>query len=208
MNTRISKVLIGTLLSLSLLASGAVSANASTPNATHTQAQPQSEAIPLNATTTTDVPNVTAEQMSQIAVGLRAGTAPRETEITATEERVNYDLGNGVHMGFTYDSAGKPIVTQSAPSSGITPRVSAGADPFPYVSLDSTEQAAGGTAGAAVLAGLICAALGAETAGIGCLAAGGIGVIIVAIVIAHGVCPNNQNMRIYTITNDVQCRND
>lgn len=146
--------------------------------------------------------------MSQIAVGLRTGTAPRETEITAAGESVAYDLGSGFHMGFTYDSAGNPIVTQGAPSSGITPRVGVGADPFPYVSLDSTEQAAGGSAGAAVLAGLICAALGAETAGIGCLVAGGIGVVIVAIVIAHGVCPNNQNMRIYTITKAVQCRND
>ncbi|ALV47824.1 hypothetical protein MB46_19290 (plasmid) [Arthrobacter alpinus] len=199
---------MGALLSLSMLAGGAVSANASAPNATHSQVQAESATIPLNATDTTDVPNATAEQISQIAVGLRTGNAPRETEITATGERVDYDLGSGFHMGFTYDSAGNPIVAQSAPSSVIAPRVGAGADPFPYVSLDSTEQAAGGTAGAAVLAGLICAALGAETAGIGCLVAGGIGVVIVAIVIAHGVCPNNQNMRIYTITKDVQCRND
>ncbi|PPF25093.1 hypothetical protein C5C31_04675 [Rathayibacter rathayi] len=82
--------------------------------------------------------------------------------------------------------------------------MSTGADPFPYIDLDSSEQGAGAAAGG--LAAAICAALGPESGGVGCGVAGGIGVTIASIVAAHGRCPDGRDFRIYPVTLEDQCR--
>ncbi|WP_146076682.1 hypothetical protein [Rathayibacter tritici] len=71
---------------------------------------------------------------------------------------------------------------------------------------DSSEQAAGAGAAAGGLAAAICAALGPESGGVGCVVAGGIGVTIASIAAAHGVCPDGQDFRIYLLTLEDQCR--
>ncbi|MFC3295360.1 hypothetical protein [Clavibacter michiganensis] len=111
-------------------------------------------------------------------------------------------------MSFTYDSAGEVITETGTKRALEASSVAFGSDPFPYISLDSTEQAAGATAAAGSLAGAICLALGPESGGAACLAGAGLGFTIVAIAVAHGVCPNNQNYRIYILSLEGQCRND
>jgi hypothetical protein len=151
---------------------------------------------------------LTPHRLAELGRALQHGPAPRDSVATAHGERVTYHVSHGVDIAFTYDSSGSAVVVPAAHDAIDTSLVSVGSDPFPYVSLDSTEQATGATAAAGGLAATICAALGPETGGVGCVAAGGLGVTIVAIVAAHGVCPDNQNYRIYIISLEGQCRND
>ncbi|MEW5096657.1 hypothetical protein [Clavibacter michiganensis] len=151
---------------------------------------------------------LTPHRLAELGRTLHNGSAPRDSVATAYGQRVTYHVSPGVNISFTYDSSGSPVVVPAAHHAIDTSLVSVGSYPFPYISLDSAEQATGATAAAGGLAATICAALGPETGGVGCIAAGGIGVTIVAIVAAHGVCPDNQNYRIYILSLEGQCRND
>ncbi|AZZ49042.1 hypothetical protein C5E02_07165 [Rathayibacter rathayi] len=112
-------------------------------------------------------------------------------------------------MVVVYDTAGRPLMPGDQGGRDVSntqTKMSTGADPFPYIDLDSSEQAAGAGAAAGGLAAAICAALGPESGGMGCVVAGGIGVTIASIVAAHGVCPDSQDFRIYLLTLEDQCR--
>ncbi len=145
------------------------------------------------------------ERIERAGIELRESAVPRDAVSTAFGQRVTYRIGDGVTITYTYSPGGAPVVgapTQEELGSSL---VRAGADPFPYVSLDPSEQAAGA---AGTLGLLICAALGPESGGLGCAVGVGVGATIVAVATAHGVCTRNRNMRIYLPTLEVQCRRD
>ncbi len=148
------------------------------------------------------------ERIERAGIELRESAVPRDAVSTAFGQRVTYRIGDGVTITYTYSPGGAPVVgapTQEELGSSL---VRAGADPFPYVSLDPSEQAAGAAGAAGTLGLLICAALGPEIGGLGCAVGVGVGATIVAVATAHDVCTRNRNMRIYLPTLEVQCRRD
>ncbi|MHC2185135.1 hypothetical protein ACVLV4_000765 [Rathayibacter agropyri] len=151
---------------------------------------------------------LTREQVAQLVEELKSGPAPRSVTQVADGSRVAYHVRGG-DVVVTYDSAGHPLLPGDPvghDASIVQSKVSTGADPFPYLDLDSAEQAAGAGAAAGSVAAATCAALGPESGGVGCAVAGGIGLTIVSIMAAHGVCPGGQNFRIYLLTLEDQCR--
>jgi hypothetical protein len=170
-------------------------------------AQAATKPAPATTNTTNSGQDLTPEMLSTLGITLKASKLPRVSTETIYGEMLSFTLQNDVKISFTYDASGNPIVSPEAASGGIQPRVSVGADPFPYVSLDNAEQTAA-LVGSVGVATAICAVVGPETWGAGCVIGGAVVGAIFAVVAAHGVCPAGQNMRIYTITHYAQCRTD
>ncbi|QOD08292.1 hypothetical protein [Rathayibacter toxicus] len=158
--------------------------------------------MPYKLTSTaTDIGN----NLAIIATALKMGDDPRDTLVSDAQEKITYHLQNNINITFTYDKRGKVLLPQEGT---LTPQVNTGMDPFPYISFDHEEQgpAISGYAGIVVTA--ICASSGFETAGFGCAVAGAVALAVVGVAAAHGICPGNQNLRVYPISMEGQCRND
>lgn len=163
----------------------------------------------LQASNSTSVSSIVGQDNETIrknllilAKGLKAGQAERDIKKLDTGEAITYHLEKGIDITFSYDNDGKPIIPLD--SSFVAPAVSVGIDRMPYVELDPAEQGAAAAGLAGTLGGVICAALGAETAGIGCIAAAGIAAMVIAVATAHGVCPDEGKLRIY-INREATC---
>jgi hypothetical protein len=201
MRTRVAAVAVLAMTTLAVAPS--VSA-APRPREANLIMQPTDDA--LHATSAR--PTLSARQLAELGDDLKSGPAKRDIASTSSGQRVTYRISDHVDISFSYDTHGQTVVSppmQIDPGSSL---VAIGADPFPYVSLDSTEQATGAAGAAGTLAFAICAALGPESGGIGCGVGFGIGATIVSIVTSHGLCSRNRNMRIYLPSLEVQCRND
>lgn len=140
--------------------------------------------------------------MAETAAQLKVSSTPRDTVATPTGEASTFHLGKGVDITFNYAAATPPSGTQL-----VTPMVGSGADPWPYITLDSAEQSAVATGAGATIVALICAAVVVETAGTGCIVAGGIGAVIIGVAYAHGICSNGKNERIYVLALSASCVN-
>ncbi|MFZ4840941.1 hypothetical protein [Mycetocola saprophilus] len=194
----------GAKLAAVLVALIAFAGSPAIANATSPHASPENEQTGSVAKTSSAL---SQDQVVTLGTSLKAGNSRREVRQTSFGEQTTFLFDSGLRIGFTYDLSGQPIVLpKNHPD--MEARVEAGADPFPYVSFDSAEQAAGAAGSVGVLVGAVCASLGPETAGVGCVVAGGIGATIVGILTAHGVCDHEQNYRIYVLTLEGQCRND
>lgn len=81
-----------------------------------------------------------------------------------------------------------------APASAVDAMVENG---HILVKLDPSEQGAGSVGLAGTIAGSICAATGAGSAGIGCAVGAGLAATTVGIATAHGACPDEKDLIIY-----------
>lgn len=157
----------------------------------------------LVASPATASPNDDFEDIATIAEGLRAGDAPRTTAQVGAGEKVTYLLQDGSKLTFYYNQDGSLAQASPVPPN-MTVLVSGGLDPVPYVDLDPGEQGAAASGVAGTLGAAICAALGPETAGVGCAVAGGVAATIIAVAASHGVCPDSRVLRVH-LNGGAQC---
>lgn len=139
-------------------------------------------------------------RLTTLAATLRSSTIARDVDATVSGQTLTFHISSGVTMTFSYGPTGSPIV-----GSSLKPGVGSGADPWPYITLDTSEQAALATGAGATVIALICLAIGPESVGIGCIVAGGIGSIIIGIAYAHGICPHGRTERIYIFALSATC---
>lgn len=144
-------------------------------------------------------------QFKIIGDGLIKSDVSRNVEKTSQGQKITFYLKDNINITLFYDESGNLIIPKNSETinSGITPYVSAGADPWPYIDLDSTEQAAAAAGTAGTLSSMLCEAVTAiPTVGLStkaCLAAGGFAATAVAVATAHGMCPNEQTLRLYVL---------
>lgn len=178
------------------------------PGSAHAAAPSRSDnsgGVSKQAPKDVDSTKVTQADVEVLGEALKSSSASRSAQAVSAGKQVTYTFKNGMKMTFVYDQAGN-VVTGEGSATGIQPLVSAGFDPSPYVQLDPSEQGAGAAGLAGTIGTVICAALAVETVGIGCLAAAGLAVTVVAVAANHGVCPNGQDLRIHvTSGNSAQC---
>ncbi|CAQ01211.1 hypothetical protein CMS1097 [Clavibacter sepedonicus] len=177
------------------------------PSASRTPSKVQASMSHSNSAQTTHASILRdSAERRELASDLTRGPADRTTATTPYGQRVTYHLSGHALISFTYTPNGDALVDPGSEGGPGESLVGVGADPFPYISLDSSEQAAGAVGAARTIALAVCAAVGPETAGVGCGIGAGLGATVIGILTAHGICPGGQNLRIYLATLAAQCR--
>lgn len=197
--------IMGVVVAVALSSLSVASSASATPTDTPLSRVSASSSSGLARTADVSDAVPSTERIERAGIALRESAVPRDAVTSAFGQRVTYRIGDGATITYTYSPGGAPVVGVPTQEELGRSLARAGADPFPYVSRDPSEQAAGA---AGTLGLLICAALGPESGGLGCAVGVGIGATIVAVATAHGICTRNRDVRIYLPTLEVQCRRD
>ncbi|PPI56168.1 3'-5' exonuclease [Rathayibacter toxicus] len=153
-------------------------------------ATPRSSGMTIRSHEATSTNAPTREELVKLPEGLQRGSAPRSAKNFAEGSQVAYHLPGATKF---YER----VEIKDALASVIA--VANPADVLALRRIMNTPKRGIGPATQAQVQSF------AESGGLGCVVAGGIGVTIVSILAAHGVCPNNETFRVYILNLEDQC---